>query len=89
MILELQNTALAVLACVFGAIMLFAMGRSGKFFRAFTLSSLSGIAALFAVHLLAQFTRADLAINPVTLGMSAVAGISGVVTLLVCRVILR
>ena len=89
MVLELQNTSLAVLACAFGAIMLFAMGRSGKFFRAFGLSALSGVAALFAVHLLAQFTGADLAVNPVTLGTSAVAGIPGVVTLLVCRVLLR
>ncbi len=87
--LELQNTALAVLACVFGAVMLFAMGRSGRFFRAFTLSAVSGIAALFAVHLLSQFTHVDLAVNPVTLGMSAVAGVSGVVTLLVCRLVLR
>lgn len=86
--LELQNTALAVLACVFGVLMLLAMGRSGKFFRAFTLSAVSGLAALFAVHLLAQFTHADLAVNPVTLSMSAVAGIPGVVTLLVCRVLL-
>lgn len=87
--MELENTALVVLACAFGAIMLFAMGRSGRFFRAFALSALSGIAALFAVHLLAQFTHADLAVNPVTLGVSAVAGISGVVTLLMCRLILR
>ena len=85
----LQNTALAVLACAFGAIMLLAMGRSGKFFRAFALSAVSGVAALFAVHLLAQFTHADLAVNPATLGTAAVAGIPGVVTLLVCRVLLR
>lgn len=89
MILGIQNTAMAVLACAFGALMLLAMGRSGKFFRAFGLSALSGVAALFAVHFLSQFTGTDLAINPATLGTSAVAGISGVVTLLVCKLILR
>ena len=87
--LELKSKAIAVFACALGVMLLIGMLRSGHFFKAAALTVVSGFAALFAVNLLAAFTGVSLAVNPVTLGVSGISGIPGVVMLLAVKLMLR
>lgn len=64
--------ALAVVLCLI---------KSGHFIRYLFLSAVSGIGALFAVNLLTSLTGVSIALNYITLGVSAVFGISGVIAL--------
>lgn len=64
--------ALAVVLCLI---------KSGHFIRYLFLSAVSGIGALFAVNLLTSITGVSIALNYITLGVSAVFGISGVIAL--------
>lgn len=64
--------ALAVVLCLI---------KSGHFIRYLFLSAISGIGALFAVNLLTSVTGVSIALNYITLGVSAVFGISGVIAL--------
>ena len=64
--------ALAVVLCLI---------KSGHFIRYLFLSAVSGIGALFAVNLLTSVTGVSIALNYITLGVSAVFGISGVIAL--------
>lgn len=64
--------ALAVAVCLI---------KSGHFIRYLFLSAVSGIGALFAVNLLTSVTGVSIALNYITLGVSAVFGISGVIAL--------
>lgn len=56
--------------------------KSGHFIRYLLLSSISGIGSLFAVNLLSSLTGVSIALNYITLGVSSVFGISGVIGLL-------
>lgn len=64
--------ALAVVLCLI---------KSGHFIRYLFLSAVSGIGALFAVNLLTSVSGVSIALNYITLGVSAVFGISGVIAL--------
>ena len=64
--------ALAVVLCLI---------KSGHFIRYLFLSAVSGVGALFAVNLLTSVTGVSIALNYITLGVSAVFGISGVIAL--------
>lgn len=82
-----SKSVFGLLVC-FGIIILISMIRSKHFFSCLLLSCLSGVAALFAVNLLSAVTGFELAVNPVTLAVSAVGGTPGVVLLLVSRIFL-
>lgn len=69
-------------------IILIVMVRSKHFFRCLLLSSVSGIAALFAVNLLREITGFEIGINPLTLCFSAIGGSPAVILMLVSRVLL-
>ena len=71
--------ALAVLA---------SMLRARKLVRYLLLSVLSGVAALYAVNAVGLLTGMRLAVNWLTLGVSAVAGPPGVVALLLADTLL-
>ena len=55
--------------------------KSGHFIRYLLLSAISGIGALFAVNLLTSVTGVSIALNYITLFVSALFGISGVIAL--------
>lgn len=58
------------------------MLRSRRLLRNLLLSIVSGVAALYAVNALGLLTGIRLAVNGLTLGISAAAGLPGVVALL-------
>ena len=72
--------ALAILA---------SMLRSRKLIRYLLLSAMSGVAALYAVNAVGLLTGMRLAVNWLTLGVSALAGPPGVVALLLADTLLR
>ena len=77
-----QNITPLVLAFAFGAfIVLLTLIKSGHFVRYLTLSAISGIGALFAVNLLTSITGVSIALNYITLAVSSLFGISGVIAL--------
>lgn len=82
-----MNSALIpiALSLAFGAvIVLIALIKSGHFIRYLLLSATSGIGSLFAVNLLSSVTGVSIALNYITLSVSSVFGISGVIGLLLC-----
>lgn len=86
--MNIENKTFFGLLIVSMLIILIVMIRSKHFFRCAALSCLSGVAALFAVNLLCEITGFEIAVNPFTLGFSAVMGSPGVILLLVSRVFL-
>ena len=77
---------------VCGAILLLsyiACYKSGRPLRAFFLTAISGTAGLSALYLLKQLCGVGLPINEMTLGVSAVAGIPGVILLLMTQLTMR
>ena len=80
----LQNITPLVLTFALGAfIVLVTLIKSGHLVRYLILSAISGIGALFAVNLLADLTGVSIALNYITLAVSALFGISGVIALVV------
>lgn len=86
--LEIESKGIALLVIAMGALIILAMLKSKHFFKAAFLSCAQGLAALFAVNLLSSFTGFSLGVNWITIGISAVSGIAGVVMLLVSNVFL-
>ena len=77
-----QNITPLILASVFSAvIVLLTLIKSGHFLRYLILSAISGIGALFAVNLLTSITGVSIALNYITLAVSSLFGISGVIAL--------
>ena len=81
-----MTTQLKVLLCALaggGSLAIFtAMQRSRRLLRSLLLSAVSGVAALYAVNALGLLLGLRLAVNWLTLGVSAVAGPPGVAALL-------
>ena len=81
-----MTTQLKVLLCALaggGCLAIFvSMLRSRRLIRNLLLSAVSGVAALYAVNALGLLLGLRLAVNGLTLGVSAVAGPPGVVALL-------
>ena len=81
------NTVLLISTLVISAIIILSVSLKSKhFFKSVTLSALSGLGGLFAVHVLSWFTPLSLPVNLFTAGMSAVAGIPGVIGLLITAI---
>ena len=78
-----ENITPLIFALAFGAvIVLLTLIKSGHFIRYLLLSAISGIGALFAVNLLTSVTGVSIALNYITLAVSGIFGISGVIALL-------
>lgn len=77
-----ENITPLIIALAFSSfIVVITLIKSGHFIRYLFLSALSGIGALFAVNLLTYLTGVSIALNYITLGISALFGISGVIAL--------
>ena len=77
-----ENITPLIFALALGAfIVLLTLIKSGHFVRYLTLSAISGIGALFAVNLLTSITGVSIALNYITLAVSSLFGISGVIAL--------
>jgi hypothetical protein len=81
-----MTTTLKVMLCALtggGALaILVSMLRQRKLLRYLLLSAVSGVAALYAVNALGLFTGISLSVNALSLGVSAVGGAPGVISLL-------
>lgn len=86
--MNFKSTAVIIMLAVFSLITIIVMFKSKHFFKAFVLSALQGVAALFAVNLLSAATGVSLAVNGVTLALSAIGGTAGVIGMLVSRLFL-
>ena len=71
-----------------GIIILAVTLRNEKPFKNIFLSLFSGVGSLFAVNIASAITAVSLPINTLTLSVSAVGGIPGVVLLLISDVLL-
>ena len=79
----LTNITPLVFALVVGVlIVIITLIKSGRPIRYLLLSSISGIGSLFAVNLLTSVTGVSIALNYITLTVSSLFGISGVIGLL-------
>ena len=86
--MELQQTGIWVACCAILLVSLITIFKSGHPFKALLICSGSGIAALFALHLLQQLCGVGLPVSDVTLAVSAVGGLPGVILLLLTSLIL-
>ena len=78
------NITSLVLVFALGAfVVLVTLIKSGHLVRYLVLSAISGLGALFAVNLLADLTGVSIALNYITLAVSALFGISGVIALVI------
>ena len=71
-----------------GIIILAVTLRNEKPFKNIFLSLFSGVGSLFAVNIASAITAVSLPVNTLTLSVSAVGGIPGVVLLLISEVLL-
>lgn len=77
-----ENITPLILAFALGAIVVaLTLIKSKHFIRYLILSAISGIGALFAVNLLTAVTGVNIALNYITLAVSSIFGISGVIAL--------
>ena len=83
--MQYKSTMVIVMLAAFSLITLLVMIKSKHFFKALILSAAQGIAALFAVNLLSAATGVSLAVNPITLALSAVGSLPAVIAMLVSR----
>lgn len=83
-----SSDILLIVICVIAAIIvLWIFKKSEHFWKSLFLSAVSGVGGLFMVNLLSNMTGVSLAVNPFTVGFSALSGLSGVIALLVCNLI--
>lgn len=68
--------------CFFAIIILAVSYKSSHFIKSIFLSAFSGIGALFAVNILTPITGVALAANYITISVSGIFGIPGVIALL-------
>ncbi|MBQ8503041.1 MAG: pro-sigmaK processing inhibitor BofA family protein [Clostridia bacterium] len=77
-----------IAVCVVAAIIvLWIFKKSEHFYKSLFLSAVSGVGGLFFVNIISALTGVSLAVNPFTIGFSALSGLSGVIALLVCNLL--
>ena len=86
--MELQQTGIWIACCAILLVAWIAVFKSGHPLKALLLCCGSGVAALFALHLLQQLCGVGLPVSDVTLTVSAVGGLPGVILLLLTSLIL-
>lgn len=86
----MQAPTLAAAALALGAAcILIACLRSRHFLKYIILSVLSGLAALFAVQLIGSFTQVQIPVAPLTIGISCIGGVPGVILLLILDLLVK
>lgn len=68
-------------------IILWTFRKSRHFFKSLFLSAVSGIGGLCFVNLISEFTAVTLALNPFTVVFSAFSGLSGVIAMLILKLL--
>ncbi len=86
--MQSANVFLGLIFSVYTILILITYIKSKKFFKAFFLTALQGICALFAVNLIGKFVEVHIPVNYWTLGISSVGGASGVIMMLLCDIFL-
>lgn len=86
--MQINSVFFFVLLILSVGLILLSMKKCGRFFSAFFMSVLQGVAALFAVNLISSITGVSLAVNWVSLTISAVGGVCGVVSMLIMNVLI-
>ena len=77
-----ENLTPLILASALGTVIVaLTLIKTRHFIRYLMLSAISGIGALFAVNLLTSVTGVSIALNYITLAVSGIFGISGVIAL--------
>lgn len=76
---------------IFLAICIFFVARSmlktGRPLRAFIVSAIQGLTVLFAINVISAATHVTLSVNAVTMTVSGIMGIPGVIMLLILQVL--
>lgn len=85
--MDSANIFLVAICVVAAVIVLWIFKKSEHFFRCLFLSAVSGIGGLCFVNIISAMTGITLALNPFTIGFSALSGLSGVIALLVCNLL--
>ena len=86
----MEASTLSIAALALGAAcILLACLKSRHFLKYIILSILSGLAALFAVQLLGSFTQIEIPVTPLTIGISCIGGVPGVILLLITDLLSR
>ncbi|MDR1464030.1 MAG: pro-sigmaK processing inhibitor BofA family protein [Oscillospiraceae bacterium] len=81
------KVVLCSLAAAGALAILLSMLRSRHLLRNLLLTALSGVASLYAVNALGLLTGIKIAVNALSLGVSAVGGMPGVISLLLLNTI--
>lgn len=71
-----------ILSCLVAVITLAVSYKSGHLIKSLSLTATSGIGALFAVNILSYFSGVSIALNYISLSVSGILGIPGVIMLL-------
>ena len=84
MVIFMSSTLLFSLAAAIvpAVIILAASFKSGHFIKSILLTFISGIGALFAVNILTPVTGVGIALNYISIALSGIFGIPGVIALL-------
>lgn len=75
-----------LIICAF--VILIYMKKSGRFFSCIFLSLIQGVSSLFAVNLITSVTGVSVAINWISIAISSIGGVFGVVAILIADVLL-
>ena len=84
-----QIYILAVALVAAFALTLIVSFKSKHFFSSVFLTAVSGTGALFAVNMLSSVTGVSIALNYITLSVSAFLGMPGVISLVISQIILK
>lgn len=71
-----------IVVCLAAVIILAVSYKGGHLIKSLLLSAFSGIGALFAVNILCEFTGVSVPLNYITMSLSGILGIPGVIMLL-------
>ena len=71
---------------IYFIIIIYAYIKTKTFFSTFIIIALQGICALFAVNLLGQYISVHIPLNGLTIGISSLGGIPGIIMILLCDV---
>lgn len=86
--MQSANVFLGAVFSVYAFIILIALIKSRKFFKALFLTAFQGLCALFAVNFAGGFLSVHIPVNGWTLALSSVGGISGVIMILLSDIFL-
>ncbi len=86
--MQVESMFFFMLLVLSAAIIIRAMIKSKNFFSAFFVTAMQGVAALFAVNVLGAVTGVTIVVNYLSLAISMLGGVFGVVMVLLIKVII-